>query len=244
MTYCLGLNLEQGLVLASDSRTNAGVDNVARFQKMRVFERTGDRVLVVLSAGNLSVTQNALSMLELNARSRPEAPSLWSVTSMFEAARLFGDALRQARAVDEAYLRERNIDASATFILGGQIADERPRMFMVYSEGNFIESLIDTPFFQIGEIKYGRPLLQRMVTSRTSLEDGIKSALISFDTTIRSNLSVGAPIDLVVYRADSLRLDGKRRLLEDDPYMLRIKTDWGEGLEGVFRQLPDSGWSS
>ncbi len=242
MTYCLGLNLQQGLVLASDSRTNAGVDNVARFQKMRVFERTGDRVLVALSAGNLSVTQNALSMLELKARSQPDAPSMWNVTSMFEAARLLGEALRQARAMDEDYLRQRNIDSSATFILGGQVAGETPRMFMVYSEGNFIEALEDTPFFQIGEIKYGRPMLERIVTRQTSLGDGVKSALISFDTTIRSNLSVGAPIDLVVYRADSLCLDGKRRLMEDDPYLLRVNEAWDTGLRGVFETLPDSGW--
>ena len=242
MTYCLGMNLEAGLVFASDSRTNAGVDNIARFEKMRVFALDGDRVIVTLSAGNLSVTQNALSLLELRARNDPSALSLWNAKSLFEVAGLLGDAMREVRARDEAYLRAQNIDASASFILGGQIGSEIPRLFLVYSEGNFIESSNDTPFVQIGEIKYGKPILDRIITRRSSLSDAIKCALVSFDSTMRSNISVGAPIDLLIYDANSLRVGLKRRLDEDDPYLVTIRSGWEAGLQRAFDQLPVKPW--
>ncbi|GAB3038057.1 hypothetical protein GCM10027285_22330 [Oleiagrimonas citrea] len=242
MTYCIGMGLDEGLVFVSDSRTNAGIDKIARFEKMRVFENPGERVMVALSAGNLSVTQNALNLLDLRARKDPQAVSLWNVGSMFEAARLLGDAMREVREYDEKYLREQNIDVSASFILGGQIAGETPRLFLVYSEGNFIEALNDTPYFQIGEIKYGKPILDRMIQRGSSLEAGVKCALISFDATIRSNLSVGAPIDLLIYRADSLRVETRERLMEDDPYLARINREWDEGLHRVFDSLPAHDW--
>lgn len=242
MTYCIGMSLEKGLVFVSDSRTNAGIDKIARFEKMRVFENPGERVLVALSAGNLSVTQNALNLLEMRSRKDAQAPSLWNVTSMFEAARLLGDAMREVRAHDESYLREKNIDATATFILGGQIAGETPRLFLVYSEGNFIEALNDTPYFQIGEIKYGKPILDRMIHRHSSLAEGVKCALISFDATIRSNLSVGAPIDLLIYHADSLRVQTRERLMDDDPYMAQVNREWDQGLHNVFTALPDHDW--
>lgn len=239
MTYCIGMSLGEGLVFVSDSRTNAGIDKIARFEKMRVFEKPGERVLVALSAGNLSVTQNALNMLEMRARQDPQATSFWNVSSMFEAARLLGDAMREVREHDEKYLREQNIDVGASFILGGQIAGEDPRLFLVYSEGNFIEALNDTPYFQIGEIKYGKPILDRMIVRDSSLTDGIKCALISFDATIRSNLSVGAPIDLLVYRAGSLRVDNRKRLMDDDAYMNQVQSAWDSGLHHLFKLLPD-----
>lgn len=242
MTYCIGMSLDEGLVFVSDSRTNAGIDKIARFEKMRVFEKPGERVLVALSAGNLSVTQNAVNLLELRMRQEPSTPSLWTVSSLYEAARLLGDAMREVREHDEAYLHENHIDASATFILGGQIAGERPRLFLVYSEGNFIEALNDTPFFQIGEVKYGKPALDRMINRHSSLAQGVKGALISFDATIRSNLSVGAPMDVLVYRADSLRVETRERLMGDDPYLLTINQQWDRGLRQVFDSLPDNGW--
>lgn len=242
MTYCIGMGLDEGLVLVSDSRTNAGIDKIARFEKMKVFEKPGDRVLVTLSAGNLSVTQNALSMLDLRARDDPSAPSMWNVTSLYHAAGLLGDAMREVRQRDDEYLREKNIDPTATFILGGQVAGETPRLFLIYSEGNFIEALNDTPYFQIGEIKYGKPVLDRLVSRQTSLDDAVKCAMVSFDATIRSNLSVGAPIDLFVYRRDSLKVGVRRRLMEDDPWLESINAAWAEGLRSAFDSLPDNDW--
>lgn len=243
MTYCVAINLEAGLLFASDSRTNAGVDNIARFEKMRVFSRDGDRVIVTLSAGNLSVTQNALSLLDLRARQEPAVLNVWNAKSMFEVAGLIGEAMREVRARDEAYLRAKNIDATASFIVGGQIAGETPRLFLVYSEGNFIESSNDTPYVQIGEIKYGKPVLDRMMTRKSTLAEAVKCTLVSFDSTIRSNISVGAPIDLLIYDTDSLRVKLKRRLDEDDAYLVAIRAGWEDGLRQAFNELPASPWA-
>lgn len=241
MTYCLGMNLDAGLVLVSDSRTNAGVDNVGRFEKMRVFAREGDRVVVTLSAGNLSVTQNVLSLMEQRARGGGEH-SLWMAESMYDIACLLGEAMREVQRRDGDYLRKHNIEASASFILAGQIRGESPRMFLVYTEGNFIETSHDTPFFQIGEIKYGKPILDRVIEPATALEDAVKCALISFDSTMRSNISVGPPLDVLVYERDSLKLGLQKRLDEGDPYLQRIRQQWGEGLRRVFVELEGPEW--
>jgi putative proteasome-type protease len=243
MTYCVAINLEAGLVFASDSRTNAGVDNIARFEKMRVFSKEGDRVIVTLSAGNLSVTQNAQSLLELRARNDPQNLNIWNAKSLFEVAGLVGEAMREVRARDDMYLRAQNIDASASFIVGGQIAGETPRLFLVYSEGNFIEASNDTPFVQIGEIKYGKPILDRIIRRDSTLSDAVKCTLVSFDSTIRSNISVGAPIDLLIYDVDSLRVGMKRRLEENDPYLETIRQGWENGLRAAFDNLPLSNWA-
>lgn len=242
MTYCVGLNLEQGLIFASDSRTNAGVDDIGRFGKMRVFANDGERVIVTLSAGNLSVTQNALNLLDHRATHDASQPGLMNAKSMFEVATLVGDAMREIRARDESYLRSSNIDPNASFILGGQIAGESPRLFLVYSEGNFIESLADTPLFQTGETKFGRPILDRVITPQTSLSEAAKCVLVSFDSTIRSNVSVGTPIDLLVYRRDSLQPGVQRRLEEDDPYYGEIRRQWNDSLRSVLQTLPDPDW--
>jgi putative proteasome-type protease len=239
MTYCIGMSLQDGLVLVSDTRTNAGIDNIARFEKMRVFEKRGERVLVTLSAGNLSVTQNALSLLDMRQDRGADGGTLWNAASMNDAARMLGEAMREVRQRDERFLREKNIDPSATFILGGQIAGAAPRLFLVYSEGNYIEAQPDTPYFQIGELKYGKPILDRILTPQSSLDDGLKCALISFDATIRSNLSVGAPLDVLIYRRDSLAVDVHYRLQQDDPYMTRIFDDWDRGLRNLFALLPE-----
>ena len=243
MTYCVAMALDAGMIFASDSRTNAGVDQIARFSKMRVFHRPGDRLIVMLSSGNLSITQNAINMLEQRARGVDRAPNLWNVESMFDVAGLLGDALREVKTRDGPYLLQNNIDASANFIVGGQIRGEPHRLFDVYSEGNFIEATADTCYFQTGESKYGKPVIDRVVTQHTSLTDAVKCTMVSFDSTMRSNISVGLPIDLLVYEADSLQIRLQRRIDEADPYFQMVHTQWGEGLRRVFAQLPDPDWT-
>ena len=242
MTYCVAMSLDAGMIFASDSRTNAGVDHVARFSKMRVFARDADRVIVMLSSGNLSVTQNAINILEQQARSGDADVNLWTARSMFEVARLLGDALREVRARDGPYMVQNNIDASANFIVGGQIQGEASRLFEVYSEGNFIEATAETCYFQIGESKYGKPVIDRVVSRSTSLVEAAKCTIVSFDSTMRSNISVGLPIDILVYEADTLKVTQKRRIEESDGYFQLIHTQWGEGLRRVFAQLPDPDW--
>jgi putative proteasome-type protease len=242
MTYCVGVLLDAGMVFASDSRTNAGVDHVSSFRKMTVYERPGDRVVVILTSGNLSVTQNAINLLESNAKRGDGSPNVWNAQSMFEIATLLGDCLREVKRRDAAYLTQNNIDANANFILGGQVKGERHRLFMLYQEGNFIEATPDTPFFQVGETKYGKPIIDRVVKRSTSVIDATKCVLISFDSTMRSNVSVGLPIDLVTYAKDSLRVQLQRRITETDPYFTMIHHQWGEGLRRVFAQLPDPYW--
>jgi putative proteasome-type protease len=234
--------LDAGMIFASDTRTNAGVDQISRFSKMRVFARDGDRVIVTLSSGNLSITQNAVNTLEQHARLGDSPLHVWNATSMFEVARLLGDALREVKNRDGMYLAQNNIDSNACFLVGGQIRGEAPRLFDIYSEGNFIESTPDTCFFQIGELKYGKPVIDRVVTRSTSLVDATKCTLVSFDSTMRSNISVGLPIDLLVYEGDSLKIRLQRRIDEHDPYFRMVHTQWGEGLRRVFSQLPDPDW--
>ena len=243
MTYCVAMSLEAGMIFAADSRTNAGVDQIGRFSKMRVFSREGDRVVVTLSSGNLSMTQSALNILEQRARSGDSQLQLWNAPSMFDIARLVGDALREVKTRDGPYLLQNNIDSHATFIVGGQVHDEPPRLFEVYSEGNFIEATTDTCYFQIGESKYGKPVIDRVITRATSLQEATKCTIVSFDSTMRSNISVGLPIDLVVYETDTLRVKLQKRIEESDPYFQMIHTQWGEGLRRVFAQLPNPEWS-
>ncbi len=243
MTYCVAMALDAGMIFASDSRTNAGVDQIARFSKMKVFAREGERVITTLSSGNLSITQNALNLLEQRSRAGEDRRTLWNAESMFDVARLIGDALREVKNLDGPFLTQNNIDSSANFLIGGQIRGEPPRLFNVYGEGNFIEATPDTCYFQIGETKYGKPIIDRVVTRGTSLLDATKCTVVSFDSTMRSNISVGLPIDLLVYQADSLRIGLQRRIDESDPYFQMVHTQWGEGLRRVFAQLPDPDWT-
>jgi putative proteasome-type protease len=236
------MSLDAGMIFASDSRTNAGVDQIARFSKMRTFVKNGDRVIVTLASGNLSITQNALNTLDQRARGGDGQLHLWNATSMFDVARLIGDALREVKNRDGLYLAQNNIDSSANFVVGGQIRGEPPRLFEVYSEGNFIEATPDTCYFQIGESKYGKPVIDRVVNRHTSLIDATKCTLVSFDSTMRSNISVGLPIDLVIYETDSLAIRLQRRIEESDPYFQMVHTQWGEGLRRVFGQLPNPEW--
>ncbi len=243
MTYCVSMSLDAGMIFASDSRTNAGVDQIARFSKMKVFAREGERVIVTLSSGNLSITQNALNLLEQRGRAGEDRRTLWNAESMFDVARLIGDALREVKTFDGPFLTQNNIDSNANFLIGGQIRGEPPRLFNVYGEGNFIEATPDTCYFQIGETKYGKPIIDRVITRSTSLLDATKCTVVSFDSTMRSNISVGLPIDLLVYHTDSMRIGLQRRIEESDPYFQMVHTQWGEGLRRVFAQLPDPDWT-
>jgi putative proteasome-type protease len=231
------------MIFASDSRTNAGVDQVGRFSKMRVFSREGDRVIVTLSSGNLSITQNALNILDQRARAGDAQLNLWNAMSLFDVARLVGDALREVKTRDGPYLLQNNIDSNANFIVGGQLRGEPPRLFEVYSEGNFIEATPDTCYFQIGESKYGKPVIDRVIQRSTGLLEATKCTIVSFDSTMRSNISVGLPIDLAIYETDSLRLKMQKRIEETDPYFQMVHTQWGEGLRTVFAQLPNPEWT-
>jgi putative proteasome-type protease len=241
MTYCVGTLLNAGMVFASDSRTNAGVDQIARFSKMKVFAQEGERVIVTLSSGNLSITQNALNIMELKARKGDAQRTVMNATSMYEVAELIGGSLREIRHRDGAYLQQSNVDGSASFIVGGQIRGEPQRLFNVYTEGNFIEAH-ETPYFQIGEHKYGKPVLDRVITPGTGLLEATKCILVSFDSTMRSNVSVGLPIDLLIYNHDSLRVGCQRYIDEGDDYFTMIHKQWGEGLRRVFAQLPNPDW--
>jgi putative proteasome-type protease len=201
MTYCVALRLNRGLVFAADTRTNAGVDNIAQFRKIHYWSKPGERVLVLLTAGNLSLTQSVVSLINeqlAGSEDDPEAPSLFNVPTMYRAARLVGDAVRAIRAIDGPALEATKTGFTGSFILGGQIGSEPPRLFQVYSEGNFIEATDETPFFQIGEHKYGKPILDRVAQPTMRLGEAAKLVLLSFDSTLRSNLGVGLPIELVV----------------------------------------------
>lgn len=241
MTYCVATMIDAGIVFASDSRTNAGVDNISTFRKMRTFERQGDRALVIVNSGNLAVTQATMNILEQGMRANIE-PNLMSVRSMYDVAELIGGALRQVRHRDGPYLMEGNVDGGANFLVGGQIGGEHQRLFMVYSEGNFIEATPETPYFQIGETKYGKPIIDRVITNDTCMDDVIKCVLVSFDSTMRSNLSVGFPIDLACYNRESLRIGHACHFEEHDPYMLRLRQSWGEGVRRAFAELPNLEW--
>lgn len=242
MTYCVAMSLDAGMIFASDSRTHAGVDQIAKFSKMRVFARDDDRVIVTLSSGNLSISQNAINILEQRARASETDVSVWNAPSMFDVARLLGDALREVKTRDAPYMEQNNIDSYANFLVGGQLRGEKMRLFNVYSQGNFIEATPDTNYFQIGETKYGKPIIDRVIRHNTSLLDATKCTIVSFDSTMRSNISVGLPIDLVIYEADTLRIKLKKRIEEADAYFQMIHTQWGEGLRRVFAQLPDPDW--
>lgn len=226
------------MVFLADSRTNAGVDHVNTFRKMHVFERPGDRVLVLLTAGNLAITQAVVHLLRQQA-SDAEATNLHTAENLFEAAAQVGEALRSVHQRDAAALKEHGIDFSASFILGGQIKGEEPRLFNIYAAGNFIEATLDTPYFQIGESKYGKPILDRVITRSSSLAEAAKCALISMDSSIRSNLSVGPPLDLLCFRRDELRVLLHRNITADDAYFSMIRSGWSDSLRHAFHALPN-----
>jgi putative proteasome-type protease len=234
MTYCVGVLLDDGVVLASDSRTNAGVDNIATFRKMTVLEKPGHHVICLLSAGNLSLTQSAMSLVGEWALGKKDSLNVNKAKTMFRVARIVGQALREIFQDDGESLKAHGSEFNANFILGGQIKGERPRLFHIYSAGNFIEATAETPYFQIGETKYGKPVFDRLLKQSMPLAEAAKLVLISFDSTMRSNLSVGQPIDLLCYQRETLAVEHYRQLGDSDGYLAGIRRQWGEGLKRVF----------
>ncbi len=241
MTYCIAMRLDAGLLFASDSRTNAGVDHIATFRKMSVFEAADERLVVLLSAGNLATTQSVVSLLR--QRIGGETEHLLSCKSMYDVAELVGRTVKEIFARDSASeTLGQGVDFGGSFIVGGQIKGEPTRLFRVYAQGNFIEAGDDTPYFQIGESKYGKPIIDRVVRTDTSLKEAAKCTLISFDSTIRSNLSVGLPIDMLLYRSDTFAPADPHRITADDPYYNKLCRGWGDGLKRTFAKLPDEDW--
>jgi putative proteasome-type protease len=237
MTYCVGVRNRNGLVFLADSRTNAGLDQISTFRKLHRFEVPGERVIVLLTAGNLAISQSIASHLRVMMQS-PDEKSLANVPNLFSAAKLVGDTVRKVHARDADSLKEFGIEFNVNLILGGQIKGEEPRLFNVYSAGNFIEATDDTPFFQIGESKYGKPILDRVIEDDLSLDEIAKCCLISMDSTIKSNLSVGLPLDLMCYQKDSLIVQQHKLIDQHDPYFVSIRERWGQQLRKVFNELP------
>ncbi|MCC7274906.1 MAG: peptidase [Alphaproteobacteria bacterium] len=245
MTYCVGLLLQEGLVMLADTRTNAGVDNISTFRKLHLFEVPDDRTICLATAGNLAVTQAVVTLLSEGFESEVSGTteSLYTVPSMFRAAQLTGEAIRKVWHLDGEALRQQSIGFEVSILLDGQVRGRKLRLFIVYSAGNFIEATEDTPFLQVGEHKYGKPILDRAARHDTGLADGVKLALISMDSTLRSNLSVGLPMDLLVYRRDAPAAEIRRRIGEDDPYFRMIRTQWSTALREAYRAIPLPDWA-
>jgi putative proteasome-type protease len=236
MTYCVAMSLAEGLVFVSDSRTNAGVDHIATFRKLHVFGVAGERLLVLQSAGNLATSQSVISLLR--QRLNGEGPHLHNVPSLFAAAMLLGDTLREVLGRESKTELIQGVDLSCSFLLGGQIQGGPSELYNLYPQGNFIAATEDTPYFQIGESKYGKPIIDRSLSHQTDLQQALRCALISFDSTIRSNLSVGMPLDVLVYKADSLLIPNGFRVEEGDGYFEAIRRQWGIGLRELLGDLP------
>jgi putative proteasome-type protease len=244
MTYCVGIKLDAGLVFLSDSRTNAGLDQISTFRKMIVYEKAGDRFMVMLSAGNLSISQSVREILQVEKLDNGDQPpiTIWNATSMYDAVRVLGSAMRRVYDQDGPSLKQSGIDFNATMIFGGQIGGEAMRLFLVYSAGNFIEATRETCYFQVGESKYGKPVLDRMITPATPLDEAAKCALVSMDSTLKSNLSVGLPLDLLVYEAGRLQTQQIVCIDEHNPYFHMIRSTWGQKLRHVFESIDDPQW--
>lgn len=241
MTYGVGMLLDAGIVMISDSRTNAGVDNIATFHKLSIFQDPGERAIALIAAGNLSITQSVVGLLKEQLH-EPDRKNLLNAATMLEAARCVGDAIREIHDRDGKALEEFKIEFNLSMILGGQIKGEAPRLFNIYSAGNFIEANSDTCYFQIGETKYGKPIIDRVITRKTRLERAAKCGLISMDSTIRSNLTVSPPLDVVVIRANDLRISSHQIIEAENPYFLHIRARWSEMLGQAFLDIPDPDW--
>lgn len=243
MTYCVGLYLNDGIVLLADSRTNAGVDSIATFGKMHVWEQPGERALALCTAGNLSLSQSVITLLREGFTAEDgKGHDLMQAATMFEAAGIVGAAIREVGRRDGEGLRQQGVEPSLSMLLGGQIAGRPHELYMLYYAGNFIRATQDTPFLQIGEIKYGKPILDRVIQPDTPLVQAAKCALVSMDSTLRSNISVGLPLDLVILRQGEQRFALRERITEQDPYFASIRGLWGEGLRKVFGTIPDPQW--
>jgi putative proteasome-type protease len=245
MTYCVAIKLNAGLVFLSDSRTNAGLDHISTFRKMIVYEKPGDRFMVLLSAGNLSISQSVREILQVEQikdHEGGEPITIWNAKSMFDAARVLGAAIRRVYDSDAEALKNTDVDFNVSIVFGGQIKGEGMRLFQMYSAGNFIEATSETPYFQVGESKYGKPVLDRVITPETPLDEAAKCALVSMDSTMKSNLSVGMPLDLVVYEANALQSDKVVCIDSNNPYYRMIYNNWGKKLREVFDSIEDPVW--
>ncbi|WP_300712494.1 proteasome-type protease [Limnohabitans sp.] len=246
MTYCVAVKTRAGLVFLSDSRTNAGLDQISTFRKMIVYEKAGDRFMTLLSAGNLSISQSVREVLQIEKLVEPgqdEPLTIWNAKSMFDATRVLGAAVRRVYERDAAALKASGVEFNVSMIFGGQIGGEGMRLFQVYSPGNFIEATDETPYFQIGESKYGKPVLDRVITPDTPLDEAAKCALVSMDSTLKSNLSVGLPLDMVVYKAGSLQTDRIMCIDEHNPYFQMLRSSWGDKLRQMFDSIEDPMWN-
>jgi putative proteasome-type protease len=246
MTYCVGLRLQSGLVMLADTRTNAGVDNISTFCKLHTVEIPGERVICLATAGNLAVTQAVVNLVSEGFESVDSGlmETLTKAPTMFRAAQIVGEAVRKVYALHGEAMRAQHVGFDVALLLGGQIKGRSIRLYQIYSAGNFIEATEDTPFLQIGEHKYGKPILDRAARYDTELYDAIKLALVSMDSTIRSNLTVGMPIDLLVYKKDALAVDIRRRLGEDDPYFRKLREQWSTALREAYLAIPRPDWAS
>ena len=245
MTYCVAIKLDAGLVFLSDSRTNAGLDQISTFRKMIVYEKPDDRFMVLLSAGNLSISQSVREILQIEQLKETEDSdpiTIWNAKSMFDAARVLGSAVRHVYDRDAQALKQSGVDFNVSLIFGGQIKGEGMRLFQMYSAGNFIEATPETPYFQVGESKYGKPVLDRVLMPSLPLDEAAKCALVSMDSTLKSNLSVGLPLDLVVYEADRLESDKVVCIDSDNPYFQMLHGNWGHTLREVFDSIEDPVW--
>ena len=241
MTYAVSFLLEQGLVFASDSRTSAGVDRVSIARKMTIFEQPGDRFMTLLSSGNLAITQAVIRHLQEDLETGGEG-DLFAAPSMFAATRMVGAALRKVHDIDAESMQEQGHGFNASFIMGGQVDGGEARIFMIYSAGNFIEATVEAPYLQIGETKYGKPILDRLLSHGTAIPTAAKCALLSFDSTMRSNLSVGPPLDFLCYRRDSFTSDERFQITANDPYFTRIRESYRKGIDKLFDRLPEPDW--
>ena len=245
MTYCVGLYLDEGLVMVADTRTNAGVDNISTFAKLHHFHRAGERLLVAMTAGNLAVSQAVINLVQNGLRNPAtgDVETVWSVTTMFGAAALFGEAVREVHRVHGESMKAHDVPFDVSILLGGQLAGRTMRLFQVYAAGNFIEATADTPFLQIGEHKYGKPILDRAVGRDTPIADAVKLALISMDSTLRSNLSVGLPLDVLVHRKDRVDDFTLHRVQENDDYFAMLRERWSSALAEAHRRIPPPSWA-
>ncbi len=245
MTYCVAVKINAGMVFLSDSRTNAGLDQISTFRKMIVYEKAGDRFMCLLAAGNLSISQSVRELLQTQQLRTPDSEqplTIWNASSMFEVARVLGATVRHVHERDGDALNRAGLEFNVSMILGGQIRGEGMRLFQVYSAGNFIEATAETPFFQIGESKYGKPVLDRVITPETPLNEAAKCALVSMDSTLKSNLSVGLPLDMAVYAVNEFQSDRIVCIHEDNPYYLMMRTTWGHKLREVFDSIEHPTW--
>ncbi|MEG3435601.1 proteasome-type protease [Pannus brasiliensis CCIBt3594] len=241
MTYCLGIINRFGIVMGADSRTNAGVDYISAYRKLFDFSVPGDRAILMCASGNLSVTQGMIHELKRDIHNREDI-NLHSLNSLYDVANYIGDKSRQIQDRDRAWLERDNIDFQCNFLLGGQIKGEDPQLFLIYPQGNHIQATRETPFLQIGETKYGKPILDRTITYDTPLEEMAKCALLSLDSTMKSNISVGPPLYIVMYETDSLHLRHKLQLRLGDPYLAKMRKLWEDYVRQAFEAMPNLEW--